>query len=139
MISLFQLVRAVDALLAGDAFNLLDQFVFQNLFGMIMTLLIALEFKHSIIRVALRRDNIIQIKTAVLIALIALARKFVILDAATTEATKIFALVVALMALGGVYWLLRERDDWLIGRPANLEPADPRPEDVIYEKRGNPP
>jgi len=50
------------------------------LFGMVMTLLIALEFKHSIIRVALRRSNIVQVKTVVLIALIALSRKFVILD-----------------------------------------------------------
>lgn len=47
---------------------------------MIMTLLIAMEFKHSIVRVALRRDSIIQVKTVVLIALIALSRKFVILD-----------------------------------------------------------
>jgi hypothetical protein len=46
---------------------------------MIMTLLIAMEFKHSIVRVALRRD-IIQVKTVVLIAVIALSRKFVILD-----------------------------------------------------------
>jgi hypothetical protein len=47
---------------------------------MIMTLLIAMEFKHSIVRVALRRDSIIQVKTVILIGLIALARKFVILD-----------------------------------------------------------
>jgi Phosphate-starvation-inducible E. len=76
VISLFQLIRAVVVLLAGEAFNLLDHAAFQNLFGMIMTLLIALEFKHSIIRVALHRDSIIQVKTVVLIALIALTRKF---------------------------------------------------------------
>jgi uncharacterized membrane protein (DUF373 family) len=124
VISLFQLIRAVVVLLAGDAFRLLDHAVFQNLFGMIMTLLIAMEFKHSIIRVALRQDSIIQVKTVVLIALIALSRKFVILDAATTEATKIFALAVALLALGGVYWLLRERDDALVEQPAKLGPTE---------------
>ncbi|VTN31772.1 Predicted membrane protein [Klebsiella pneumoniae] len=48
-----------------------------------MTLLIAMEFKHSIVRVALRRDSIIQVKTVILIGLIALARKFVILDPET--------------------------------------------------------
>ncbi len=41
---------------------------------MIMTLLIAMEFKHSIVRVALRRDSIIQVKTVILIGLIALAQ-----------------------------------------------------------------
>jgi len=71
-----------------------------------------MEFKHSILRVALRRDSIIQVKTVVLIALIAVSRKFLILDTATTEATKIAALAAALLALGGVYWVLRERDKW---------------------------
>lgn len=52
----------------------------------------------------------------VLIALIAVSRKFVILDTATTEATKIAALAAALLALGGVYWVLRERDE----RPLEL-------------------
>jgi uncharacterized membrane protein (DUF373 family) len=112
VISLFQLIRAVLILLAGEAFHLLDQAAFQGLFGIIMTLLIAMEFKHSILRVALRRDSIIQVKTVVLIALIAVSRKFVILDTATTEATKIAALAAALLALGGVYWVLRERDEW---------------------------
>jgi len=116
VISLFQLIRAVLVLLAGEAFHLLDHAAFQGLFGIIMTLLIAMEFKYSIIRVALRRDSIIQVKTVVLIALIAVSRKFVILDTATTEATKIAALAAALLALGGVYWVLRERDE----RPLEL-------------------
>ena len=78
--SLLQLIQIVFTLLIIEAFNPLDHKVFQTVFGMIMTLLIAMEFKHSIVRVALRRDSIIQVKTVILIALIALARKFVILD-----------------------------------------------------------
>jgi uncharacterized membrane protein (DUF373 family) len=80
---------------------------------MIMTLLIAMEFKHSIVRVALRRSSIIQVKTVVLIALIALSRKFVILDSSVTAASTIAALAGATLVLGLVYWLLRERDDRL--------------------------
>jgi hypothetical protein len=64
---------------------------------MIMTLLIAMEFKHSIVRVALRRDSIIQVKTVILIGLIALARKFVILDPEASPA-KIAALAGATLA-----------------------------------------
>jgi uncharacterized membrane protein (DUF373 family) len=109
VVSLIQLVRTVFTLLFLDAFNPLDHKVFQTVFGMIMTLLIAMEFKHSIVKVALRRDSIIQVKTVVLIALIALARKFVILDPDTAPA-KIAALAGASLALGMVYWLLRERD-----------------------------
>lgn len=80
VVSLFQLISIVFTLLVLDAFNPLDHKVFQSVFGMIMTLLIAMEFKHSIVRVALRRDSIIQVKTVILIGLIALARKFVVLD-----------------------------------------------------------
>ena len=80
VVSMLQLISIVFNLLIIDAFNPLDHKVFQTVFGMIMTLLIAMEFKHSIVRVALRRDSIIQVKTVILIGLIALARKFVILD-----------------------------------------------------------
>ena len=110
ILSLFQLIRAVYIMLVLEAFNPLDHDVFQTIFGMIMTLLIALEFKHSIIRVAMRSESIIQVKTVVLIALIALSRKMVILEADTSAAT-IAALWGALLSLGLVYWLLRERDD----------------------------
>jgi uncharacterized membrane protein (DUF373 family) len=112
LVSLLQLVQIVFTLLLVDAFNPLDHKVFQSVFGMIMTLLIAMEFKHSIVRVALRRDSIIQVKTVILIGLIALARKFVILDPETSPA-KIAALAGATLALGATYWLLRERDDGL--------------------------
>jgi uncharacterized membrane protein (DUF373 family) len=121
VVSLIQLVRTVTLLLLVEAFNPLEHKVFQAVFGMVMTLLIAMEFKHSIVRVALRRDNIIQVKTVVLIALIALSRKFVILDP-DTEPAKIAALAGAALALGGVYWLVRERDDRAAERAA--EPRD---------------
>ncbi|MDO8827687.1 phosphate-starvation-inducible PsiE family protein [Methylophaga sp.] len=113
LISLYQLIRTVFDLLLVNAFNPLEHHVFQTVFGMIMTLLIAMEFKHSIVKVALRQDSIIQVKTVVLIALIALSRKFVILDPDETGPAKIAALAGAAVAMGIVYWLLRERDDRL--------------------------
>ena len=114
VVSLFQLISIVFTLLVLDAFNPLDHEVFQSVFGMIMTLLIAMEFKHSIVRVALRRDSIIQVKAVILIGLIALARKFVILDPEASPG-KIAALAGATLALGVTYWLLRERDDRTAG------------------------
>ena len=106
VVSMLQLIRIVFTLLIIDAFNPLEHNVFQKVFGMIMTLLIALEFKRSILREALRQDSIIQVKTVILIALIALARKFVILDPAVSS-DKIAALAGATLALGLVYWLMR--------------------------------
>ncbi len=112
VVALIQLVRVVLNLLVSNALNPLEYQTFQVVFGMIMTLLIAMEFKHSIIRVALRRDSIIQVKTVILIGLIALARKFVILEPEFSPA-KVAALAGATLALGVTYWLLRERDDRL--------------------------
>lgn len=112
-LALVQLVIRIVPLLISGAIDPLDHEVFQMLFGMVMTLLIALEFKHSIIRVAIRRSNVVQVKTVVLISLIALSRKFVVLDTNATSAGTIAALAGATLVLGMVYWLLRERDDRL--------------------------
>jgi len=50
----------------------------------------------------------------VLIALLALARKFIVLDTQTESAATIAATAFALLVLGVVYWLMRERDDRLL-------------------------
>lgn len=84
--------------------------VFQAIFGMIMIVLISLEFNHSLIAVVERGRSIIQVRTVLLIALLAVLRKFIIFDISETSATKILALSVAVLALGGVYWAVRDQD-----------------------------
>jgi uncharacterized membrane protein (DUF373 family) len=98
-------------LLLADAVDPANQGVFQTVFGMIMTVLIALEFKHSMLGVLERRHSVIQVRTVVLIALLALVRKFIIIDATKTEPLTLIGLSLAVLALGGVYWLVREQDD----------------------------
>jgi uncharacterized membrane protein (DUF373 family) len=111
VVAMFQLLRVVLGMMLDGTLHPLDPDTFQLVFGMMMTLLIALEFKHSIVKVALRRESIIQVKTVILIALLALARKFVVLDMDKASPAKIVALAGALLVLGIVYWLMRERDD----------------------------
>ncbi|MBW8269625.1 phosphate-starvation-inducible PsiE family protein [Caldovatus sp. SYSU G05006] len=96
-----------------------DQAVFQAVFGMVMTVLIALEFNHTILGVLQRRHGIVQLRTVVLIALLALVRKFIILDAAHTAPLTIIGLAASVLALGAVYWLVRDQDR----REAEPEPA----------------
>lgn len=110
VISLIQLIRLVFTMLVMDALNPLDHKVFQLVFGATMTLLIAMEFKHSIVKVALRKESIIQVKTVILIAILALARKFIILEPDVAPA-KVAVLAGTVLALGLTYWLMRERDD----------------------------
>jgi uncharacterized membrane protein (DUF373 family) len=77
---------------------------------MIFTVIIALEFKKSILVLAERRDSVVQVRTVVLIALLAILRKLLLLDLNTTDALQLFALAAAILALGGVYWLIRDQD-----------------------------
>jgi uncharacterized membrane protein (DUF373 family) len=87
-----------------------DYRVFQAVFGMIFTVIIALEFKKSLLVVADRHDSVVQIRSVVVIALLAICRKIIILDLTETDALHTLAFAAAILALGVVYWLMRDRD-----------------------------
>jgi Phosphate-starvation-inducible E family len=57
------------------------------------------------------RTQAIQIKIVLLIALLALTRKFIILDLNKTSAEMMLGLAAITLVLGVTYWLIRERDD----------------------------
>ena len=84
-----------------------DYTMFQAVFGMIFAVIIALEFKKSLLVVAERRQNVVQIRSVVMIALLAICRKIIILDIKETDALEVLALAAAILALGIVYWLIR--------------------------------
>jgi uncharacterized membrane protein (DUF373 family) len=100
----------VSALVVG-ALDPLEHTVFQTVFGRIMTLLIALEFNHTLRYVVARHQSVIQTKVVVLIALLALARKFIILDVHEVAAEELIGLAAITLALGVTYWFVRESDD----------------------------
>ena len=77
---------------------------------MIFTVIIALEFKRSLLIIAERKQDIVQVRTVLLIALLAVVRKLMILDPTGVDASQLFALAATIMALGGVYWLVRDQD-----------------------------
>lgn len=110
IVALFRLGRNVFDLLVLHALDPLDFEVFQKIFGMILTLLIALEFRHSIEGILEAKEHIVRVKTIILIALLALSRKFIVLDYKTTSAEQLAALAFAAIALGIVYWLLKSQE-----------------------------
>jgi uncharacterized membrane protein (DUF373 family) len=97
-------------LVFAGSFDPSDYSAFQIVFGMMFTVIIALEFKKSLLIVAERQGSVVQIRTVVVIALLAICRKVIILDLAETDAWHILALAAAILALGSVYWLIRDRD-----------------------------
>jgi uncharacterized membrane protein (DUF373 family) len=104
------LLKVLWSLVWAGTFDPTDHAVFQTVFGMIFTVIIALEFKRSLLVVTERRRSIVQVRTVVLLAMLAIVRKLIILDLSQTEALQLFALSAAILALGGVYWLVRDQD-----------------------------
>ncbi|MGZ3310075.1 MAG: phosphate-starvation-inducible PsiE family protein [Xanthobacteraceae bacterium] len=94
-------------LVLTGSFDPSDYRLFQAVFGMIFTVIIALEFKKSLLVMAERRDTVVQIRSVVMIALLAICRKVIILDMNETDAAHILAFAAAILALGLVYWLVR--------------------------------
>jgi uncharacterized membrane protein (DUF373 family) len=118
LIILVALYRLTSSVMAGLVFGVLDPLepsAFQTVFGEILTLLIALEFNHTLQYVVKREQSIIQTKVVLLIALLAVARKFIILDLAEMDAAHLAGLAAVALALGTCYWLLREHEARIAG------------------------
>jgi uncharacterized membrane protein (DUF373 family) len=115
LVALYRLIVGVVGTLMLGTLNPLEHAVFQKVFGEIMTLLIALEFNHTLQYVISRDRGIVQGKVIVLIALLALARKVIVTDPYEVAPASVAALAGLALALGVTYWLMRGRDDDLEG------------------------
>src|SRR5260221_5444409 len=73
-------------------FDPTDYGVFQTVFGMIFTVIIALEFKRSLLVVAERRHSVVQVRSVILIALLAGGPSMTPFDLSTTECSPLPAL-----------------------------------------------
>jgi len=109
VIALFRLTMGVMTDLVFNALNPLDHAVFQTVFGEIMTLLIALEFNHTLQYMVARKQSVVQTSVVLLIALLALSRKFILLDLKAVSPAQLLALAGATLALGLTYWFIRSR------------------------------
>jgi uncharacterized membrane protein (DUF373 family) len=97
-------------LLQPNTFAAADPTVFQSLFGMMFTVIIALEFRRTLLVITERQQSIVHVRAVVLIAMLAIVRKLIIFDLAGGAAVELFALAAAILALGGVYWFVRDRE-----------------------------
>jgi uncharacterized membrane protein (DUF373 family) len=79
-----------------------------GIFGAFMVVLIAIEIFINI-RLYLG-SNTLPIKLVIATALMAIARKVIILDITETEAVYVYAIGVVTLALGATYWLVGNAD-----------------------------
>ena len=107
LVALYRLIVNVADTPVLRTLNPLEHTVFQVVFGDIMTVLIA------------RERGIIQAKIVILIALLALARKVIVVDLHTTAPAPVAALAALALSLGVTLWLIRQGDDAADARHAN--------------------
>ncbi|MBV8120337.1 MAG: phosphate-starvation-inducible PsiE family protein [Alphaproteobacteria bacterium] len=95
-----------DELIGG--YHQFETAALKDTFGLMLTVLILLEFNHSIALAMRRRAGVLQVRVIVVIAIIVIARKLILLDYATTDLSTLLALGGLALALGAVCWLLNE-------------------------------
>jgi len=109
VLATWQLLGETGGLLRRGAARSADPQIFQGVFGMVLTVLIALEFKHTLLVIRHHRRAVVEVRSVVLIALLALVRRFIILDIYQASPGIIAALAGATVALGIVFWLVADR------------------------------
>ncbi len=103
------LVVEVYHLVHRGALEKLDHNAFQSAFGMIMILLIAIEFSYTIMNAYMGKSREVIVKNVVLVSILAVARQFIVFEVETVSPLVLFALAASLLSLGIVYWLMGRR------------------------------
>ncbi len=78
----------------------------QDIFGSVLTILILLEFNHSIALALTKKSGVIQARVVVLIAILVVARKIILLDFKSVTLESLLGIGGIALALGVLYWLL---------------------------------
>lgn len=78
----------------------------QDVFGSILTILILLEFNHSIAVSLKQKTGIVQTRIVVLIGILVIVRKIILLDFKTASIEALAGHAGVALALGALYWLI---------------------------------
>jgi|GEM_PF-2987983 len=84
----------------------LDYGAFQQLFDKVLAAVIALELAHSVQQIAAGKHGLMQVRTVVLIGVLAVVRKLIVIDVETTSGLFLAGLAAAVVALGSIYALI---------------------------------
>lgn len=84
----------------------MERELLQDVFGSILTILILLEFNHSISVALKQRTGVMQARIVVLIAILVIARKIILLDFKSSSIEVLAGHAGVALALGVLYWLM---------------------------------
>jgi len=107
-LTLYALVAAgieliADLRLGGD---FIEKELLQDTFGSILTVLILLEFTHSVYTSIKQRSVVVETRAIVLIAIIVVARKLILVDFKSATLEQVAGYGGIALALGILFWLL---------------------------------
>jgi uncharacterized membrane protein (DUF373 family) len=87
----------------------LDTDSLRDVFGSILTILILIEFNHSIALAISSRTGILQARPIVLITILVIARKVILLDFAAATFDQMLGIAAVALAFGLLFWLINAR------------------------------
>ena len=117
----YHLVLTTFGLIVMGQLDPANRDVYPSLFGMFFTVLIGLEFKRSFLIVTASQTSIVRIRSIILIGMLATLRKFIVLDLKEINVLEMLAVAAAILALGIVYWLVRDQETR--EKPLAVDPA----------------
>jgi len=88
--------------------HLADGTALKDTFGLMLSILILIEFNHSIVLSMRQRAGVLQVRVIVMIAIIVIARKLILLDYSAATWPTMLGLGGLAVALGTLYWLLSD-------------------------------
>jgi uncharacterized membrane protein (DUF373 family) len=101
-------IRLTSDFMFGGSF--LEKAALQDTFGLVLTVVILLEFNHSIFVAMTEKSGAIQTRAVVLITMLVVARKLMLQDFITLDFQTLLGFGGLLLALGGLYWLISDGD-----------------------------
>lgn len=101
-------VELYKAVMAGP--HLLGHTQFIKVFASFMTVLIALEFNHTVLADITTKAPVVKVRAVLLVAMLALARKVVLVDFKEVEYTSMLGLGVLIVCVTAAYWAVQRED-----------------------------
>lgn len=108
IVSLVQLGYTIFDYISGEPFHILNDKVMMGLFGSILMVLIGIELLDTI-KMYLKED-VVRVEIIILVAIIALAKKIIIMDFNDLDALSMIGLAALLISLAAAYFLIKHSD-----------------------------
>ncbi|HAD04772.1 MAG: hypothetical protein A2091_08890 [Desulfuromonadales bacterium GWD2_61_12] len=99
--------------------SFLNHNAFIKVFGAFMTVLIAMEFNHTVFTAISGSTPTVKVRSVLLVSLLALARKVVLIDLQDYDYTSLIALAILIAGVTLAYWVVARFEP----PPENLQPV----------------